>query len=45
MTESIFDGHRLGREIDQPRPEVHLPFERDTRFLDAIPAIQVTASR
>ncbi len=29
IAECIFDGHRLGREIDSPHPAVPLPFKRE----------------
>ena len=29
IAECIFDGHRLGREIDSPNPAVPLPFKRE----------------
>ena len=35
LAESIFDGHRLAREIDGPDPEVALPFLRERPMSDA----------
>ncbi|MGI8695196.1 MAG: FAD-dependent oxidoreductase [Mycobacteriales bacterium] len=32
LPDSIFDGHRLGREIDSPNPEMPLPFIRERRI-------------
>ena len=32
IVDSIFDGHRLGREIDSPHPEMPLPFIRERRL-------------
>jgi dimethylamine/trimethylamine dehydrogenase len=29
LSEAIFDGHRLAREIDSPDPEVPLPYRRE----------------
>jgi hypothetical protein len=37
LAESIFDGHRLAREIDSPDPEVALPFLRERPMSDAPP--------
>lgn len=33
VAESVFDGHRLGREIDSENPAVALPFIRERRVL------------
>ncbi|XBB67818.1 FAD-dependent oxidoreductase [Nocardioides sp. WV_118_6] len=33
IAESVFDGHRLAREIDAPDPAVPLPFIREQRIL------------
>jgi dimethylamine/trimethylamine dehydrogenase len=33
IAESVFDGHRLGREIDSDEPAVPLPFIRERRVL------------
>lgn len=33
IAESVFDGHRLAREIDAPDPSVPLPFIREQRIL------------
>ncbi len=35
MVDCIFDGHRLAREIDSPRPAVPLPFIRERRLWGA----------
>ena len=32
IVDSIFDGHRLAREIDSPHPETPLPFIRERRL-------------
>jgi dimethylamine/trimethylamine dehydrogenase len=32
LVDSIFDGHRLAREIDSPHPEMPLPFIRERRL-------------
>jgi len=32
LVDSIFDGHRLGREIDSPNPAMPLPFIRERRL-------------
>ena len=32
IVDSIFDGHRLAREIDSPHPEMPLPFIRERRL-------------
>jgi dimethylamine/trimethylamine dehydrogenase len=29
ISEAIFDGHRLAREIDGPDPAIPLPFDRE----------------
>jgi dimethylamine/trimethylamine dehydrogenase len=42
IADSIFDGHRLAREIDSPNPRRPLPFLRERRLLE--PA-QVTGQR
>ena len=33
IAEAVFDGHRLGREIDTPDPATPLPFIREQRIL------------
>jgi hypothetical protein len=38
LAESIFDGHRMAREVDGPDPEVALPFLRERPMSDAAPA-------
>jgi dimethylamine/trimethylamine dehydrogenase len=35
LAEAIFDGHRLGREIDSENPAVPLPYIRERRVLEA----------
>jgi dimethylamine/trimethylamine dehydrogenase len=35
IADAIFDGHRLGREIDSPDPSVARPYIREHRILDA----------
>jgi dimethylamine/trimethylamine dehydrogenase len=35
LAESIFSGHRLGREIDSTNPDRPLPFIRERRLLSA----------
>ena len=35
LAEAIFDGHRLGREIDSQNPSVPLPYVRERRLLGA----------
>jgi dimethylamine/trimethylamine dehydrogenase len=35
LAEAIFDGHRLGREIDSENPAVPLPYVRERRLLGA----------
>jgi dimethylamine/trimethylamine dehydrogenase len=37
LAETIFDGHRLAREIDQPDPEVALPYLRERPLQDPPP--------
>jgi dimethylamine/trimethylamine dehydrogenase len=32
IPDSIFDGHRLAREIDSPNPAMPLPFIRERRL-------------
>jgi dimethylamine/trimethylamine dehydrogenase len=39
ISEAIFDGHRLGREIDSADPSRPLPFDRERRIPDVHPAI------
>jgi dimethylamine/trimethylamine dehydrogenase len=38
LAETIFDGHRMAREIDGPDPEVALPFLRERPMSDVEPA-------
>ena len=38
LAEVVFDGHRLAREIDQPDPEVALPYLRERPMQDPPPA-------
>jgi dimethylamine/trimethylamine dehydrogenase len=35
VADAIFDGHRLGREIDSPDPSVPLPYIRENRVVGA----------
>ena len=35
IAETIFSGHRLGREIDSAHPDRPLPFIRERRLLNA----------
>jgi dimethylamine/trimethylamine dehydrogenase len=37
ISESIFDGHRLAREIDGEDPSVSLPFDRERNVPDVEP--------
>jgi hypothetical protein len=37
ISEAIFDGHRLAREIDGPHPETPLGFDRERRLPDIDP--------
>jgi dimethylamine/trimethylamine dehydrogenase len=37
IAEAIFDGHRLGREIDSESPAVPLPYKRERLVLEAVP--------
>ncbi len=39
ISEAIFDGHRLAREIDGPHPSVPLPYERERGVPDVDPVI------
>jgi dimethylamine/trimethylamine dehydrogenase len=39
ISEAIFDGHRLAREIDGPHPAIALPFDRERRIPDIEPII------
>jgi dimethylamine/trimethylamine dehydrogenase len=39
ISEAIFDGHRLAREIDRPHPDVALPFDRERRLPSVAPAV------
>jgi dimethylamine/trimethylamine dehydrogenase len=34
ISEAIFDGHRLAREIDSENPEVPLPFKRERSVVE-----------
>jgi dimethylamine/trimethylamine dehydrogenase len=38
MAEAIFDGHRLGREIDSEHPELPLPYRRERLVLESLAA-------
>jgi dimethylamine/trimethylamine dehydrogenase len=35
IADAIFDGHRLGREIDSPHPEQPLPYLRERPLVSA----------
>jgi dimethylamine/trimethylamine dehydrogenase len=37
IAEAIFDGHRLGREIDSENPAVPLPYKRERLVLESVP--------
>jgi dimethylamine/trimethylamine dehydrogenase len=37
ISEAVFDGHRLAREIDQPDPDRPVPYLRETPDLRATP--------
>jgi dimethylamine/trimethylamine dehydrogenase len=39
ISEAIFDGHRLAREIDRPDPAHPLPYDRERRIPDVDPVI------
>ncbi len=39
ISEAVFDGHRLAREIDGPHPETALSFDRERRIPDVDPMI------
>ncbi|MGQ0670672.1 MAG: hypothetical protein ACT4PO_13540 [Actinomycetota bacterium] len=41
ISEAIFDGHRLAREIDSPDPRVPRPFERER----GVPAVDPVVPR
>ena len=36
MAEAIFDGHRLGREIDSENPALPLPYRRERLVLESV---------
>jgi dimethylamine/trimethylamine dehydrogenase len=38
LAEVVFDGHRMAREIDQPDPDVVLPYLRERPMQDPPPA-------
>ena len=44
LAEVVFDGHRLAREIDQPDPEVALPYLRERPMQDPPPAPAAAAA-
>jgi dimethylamine/trimethylamine dehydrogenase len=45
ISEAIFDGHRLAREIDGPDPAHPLPYDRERRLPDVDPVVgEVTAA-
>jgi dimethylamine/trimethylamine dehydrogenase len=37
IAEAIFDGHRLGREIDSENPAIPLPYKRERLVLESVP--------
>jgi dimethylamine/trimethylamine dehydrogenase len=37
IAEAIFDGHRLGREIDSENPALPLPYRRERLVLESVP--------
>jgi dimethylamine/trimethylamine dehydrogenase len=39
ISEAIFDGHRLAREIDAPDPARPLPFDRERGIPDVGPVV------
>ena len=39
ISEAIFDGHRLAREIDGAHPDIALPFDRERGIPDVAPAV------
>ena len=39
ISEAIFDGHRLARELDSPDPSVPLPFDRERGLPDVAPVV------
>jgi dimethylamine/trimethylamine dehydrogenase len=39
ISEAIFDGHRLAREIDGPHPDIALPFDRERGIPDVVPVV------
>jgi hypothetical protein len=43
LAESVFDGHRMAREIDGPDPEVALPFLRERPMADPPGPLQLAA--
>jgi len=40
LADAIFDGHRLGREIDSGDPGTPLPYRRERLVADAAPVIR-----
>ena len=38
IAEAIFDGHRLGREIDAENPAIPLPYRRERLVLESVPS-------
>jgi dimethylamine/trimethylamine dehydrogenase len=36
IAEAIFDGHRLGREIDSENPAIPLPYRRERLVLESV---------
>jgi dimethylamine/trimethylamine dehydrogenase len=39
ISEAIFDGHRLAREIDGTDPSIALPFDRERNVPDVDPVV------
>ena len=39
ISEAIFDGHRLAREIDGPDPSIALSFDRERNVPDIEPVV------
>jgi len=39
ISEAVFDGHRLAREIDGPHPDIALPFDRERGIPDVAPMV------
>ena len=39
LPDAVFDGHRLGREIDGPHPAIPLPFIRERALRTGLPSV------